>query len=62
MDFNYVIARLWELRRKKLTPPEDKQLIEAIFITFSLEMWYIAHTPELYADRKEIIADLRESS
>lgn len=60
MDFNYVIARLWELRRKKLTPPEDKQLIEAIFITFSLEMWYIAHTPELYADRKEIIADLKE--
>ena len=23
-------------------------------------MWYVSHTPELYAERKEIIADLKK--
>lgn len=60
MDFHHVIARLWELRQKGLTPAEDHQLMDAISTTFSIEMWYVSHTPELYAERKEIIADLKK--
>jgi len=60
MDFHHVIARLWELRKKKLTPAENKQLMDAISITFTLEMWYIANTPALYAERKEILDDLKK--
>ena len=59
-DFHHVIARLWELRQKGLTPAEDHQLMDAISTTFSIEMWYVSHTPELYAERKEIIADLKK--
>ncbi len=59
MDFHHVIARLWELRQNDLTPEEDHQLMDAISTTFSIEMWFVSHTPELYADRKEIIADLK---
>ena len=60
MDFHHVIARLWELRKQNLTTAEDSQLMDAISTTFSIEMWFVSHTPELYADRKEIIADLKE--
>lgn len=60
MDFHHVIARLWELRKQNLTTAEDCQLMDAISTTFSIEMWYVSHTPELYADRKEIIAELKE--
>jgi glycosyltransferase involved in cell wall biosynthesis len=60
MDFHHVIARLWELRQKRLTPAEDHQLMDAISTTFSIEMWYVSHIPELYAERQEIIADLKK--
>ena len=60
MDFHHVIARLWELRQKRLTPAEDHQLMDAISTTFSIEMWFVSHTPELYADRKEILDDLKK--
>lgn len=60
MDFNHVIARLWELRQKGLTPAEDCQLMDAISTTFSIEMWYVSHTPGLYAERQEFIADLKK--
>lgn len=60
MDFNHVIARLWEFRQRNLSPAEDKQLLEAISTTFNIEMWYVANTPALYEERKEIIDDLKK--
>lgn len=60
MDFNKVIAHLWQLREMKLTPAEHLQLMNIIFITFSIEMWFVAHTPTIYAERKEIINDLKQ--
>ena len=60
MDFHHVIARLRELRMQNLTTAEDRQLMDAISKSFSIEMWYVSHTPELYADRKEILDDLKK--
>ena len=60
MDFHHVIARLWELRKQNLTSAEARQLMDAISTTFSIEMWYVSHIPELYAEKEEIIADLKE--
>ena len=60
LDFNIVIARLWELRQKDLAPAEIRQLMNLIYATFTIEMWYVSHTPAIYAERKEIIGDLKK--
>lgn len=60
MDFNCVIARLWELRAKESSPIKQKKINEVIFSTFSIQIWYISHIKELFADRKEIMNNLKE--
>ena len=61
MDFHHVLARLWDMRQAM--PPgtaERRKLMEVIFTTFSIELWYITHNKELLADSREIIGDLRQ--
>ena len=59
MDFNHVLASLWEMRQWKLSESEQRKLMDTIFSTFSVEMWYVSHSKELLAERKEITADLK---
>ena len=67
MDFNKVLEKLWEMRSEEIHPNAkeissadiQRQLMNVIFTTFSVEMWYVTHHPQLLADRREIASDLR---
>ena len=60
MDFNKVIARLWEIRQTFVLSPEaEAQLMKTIYTTFSIEAWYITHDDKLMSIRHEIIGDLK---
>ena len=59
-DFNFIIEYLWNLKRSfSLTDEEAKKLNKMIFVTFSIEMWYLTSEHELYNYRKEIVEDLK---
>lgn len=61
MDFNKVLAHLWQMwlscdRGKAV----KAQLMNTIHTTFSIEMWYVSHVKELYPHRFEIVDDLKQ--
>jgi glycosyltransferase involved in cell wall biosynthesis len=58
-DFNQVLKHLWQFRGLKLTRDEQQKLMNVVFVTFSIEFWYIIAYKHLYADRKVIIGDLK---
>ena len=59
IDFNRVIARLWELKSSMpLSPDEQKKINDTAFVTFSIATWYISHHRELLAERRTFIDDL----
>lgn len=61
MGFHHGMARLWELRDSMtLTEEQNRKLMEILFATFSIEVWYITHNPELMAERESIIKDLKQ--
>lgn len=60
MDFHHVMARLWEMQDLPLTAAERTKLMETLFTTFSIELWYITHHQTLLAERREIVADLKQ--
>lgn len=61
LDFNTVFARLWEMYTTYSLPVEiKKQLMNTIFKSFSVSMWYVSHNQLLLARRKEIVSDLKE--
>ncbi len=61
LDLNKVIAKLWILQQIcPLTSEEQKKLMDTIYATFSIEIWYITHIPGLLSERKIIIKDLKE--
>ena len=61
MGFHQGMARLWELKdRMSLTEEQNHKLMEILFATFSIEVWYITHNPEIMAERKSIINDLKQ--
>ena len=59
IDFNRVISFLWKMRRIPMGKAEQKKLMEVIFTTFSIELWYIISYHHLYNDRNTIIGDLK---
>ena len=60
-DFNIVIERLWNLKgRQDLTNAELKKLNDTIFMTFSIEIWYLAKERSVYCYRREIVKDIKE--
>lgn len=61
LDLNQVIARLWNLKDMKgISSQVRTQLLNNIFVTFSLNLWYISHYPVILKDRKDIVNDLKE--
>ena len=62
MDFNIVIARLWEMRNLPLSSAEYKKLMNLIYRTYLIQGWYIIHNKELLAERKEITNDLKNKA
>ncbi len=59
MDFNQVISYLWKMRERPMDNEERKKIMEVIFTTFSIELWYITSYHHLYNDRNTIINDLK---
>lgn len=60
-DFNIVIEHLWNLKdRQNLTNAELQKLKDTIFMTFSIEMWYLTKERGVYCYRKEIVKDLKK--
>ena len=60
-DLNTVIARLWNMRQEmKLTAKEDEKYMDVIFTTFSITQWYITQYDNLFRERHQLIADLKQ--
>ena len=61
LDINQVIAYLWKMLGTEVLSKDDyRKLLDAIFATFSIEMWYLSHEKEVFPYRKEIIGDLKK--
>ena len=61
MDFHHVLERLWTMyRQMPLTADQRGKLMDTIFTTFSIELWYITHNKMLLAERGEIMQDLKQ--
>lgn len=61
LDFNTVLARLWELYENySLSLEIRKQLMNTIFETFSVSMWYVSHDSQLLKQRDRIVSDLKQ--
>ena len=59
--FNTVIAKLWEFKETMtLAPAVEQKLMDTIFAVFSVEVWHIAHSSDLLAEHKSILADLKQ--
>ena len=60
-DFNVIIEYLWHLKEKlSMTDSQLLKLNDTIFVTFSVEMWYLTSEKEVYTFRKEIVRDLKK--
>ena len=60
LDLNRVIEIIWEFMfMKHLTIQEKNRLKDNIFVTLSLNLWYISKHKEILMDRKEIVNDLK---
>ena len=61
LDINTVLAHLWKMKQDPFLPKEiQRQLMNSIFSTFSVSIWYISHSTALYEQRQMIISDLRQ--
>lgn len=61
MDIHVVLAALWNMRPQVTDKERRQKLMETIFTTFSIEMWYITHHQHLFAERKTIIHNLKKT-
>lgn len=60
LDFNTVIAKLWDMFvYYPLSSLVRSQLMNTIFATFSISVWYISSNPLLLSQRKLIVSDLK---
>lgn len=61
MDFHGILAKLWDMRETmELTGLEKNKLMEVIFTTFSIEIWFITHDKQLVAERRDITNDFKQ--
>lgn len=59
-DMNTAMARLWEMDRSLLlSVNQHQQLMNVIFSTFSISIWYITHNKDLLRKRVEYVNDFR---
>ena len=60
IDMNKILEYLWKMKNEmKLVPNVDKQLMNVIFVTFSIAIWYISHDVMLLKNRKQFVLDLK---
>lgn len=60
-DINTVLARLWKMKQDPSLPKEiQRQLMNSIFSTFSVSIWYISHSTALYEQKQIIISNLKQ--
>jgi len=61
LDLNSALAALWNLRGNgnAQQPIVEQKLMDNIFCTFSLGVWYISHNEQLCENRKQIVKDLK---
>jgi glycosyltransferase involved in cell wall biosynthesis len=60
LDMNQIITHLWKmLDVEKLSKNDYRKLQDAVFVTFSIEMWYLSHEKGVFPFRKDIIGDLK---
>jgi len=60
LDINRVIEKVWKLTLSDdVTSKEVDRLKDNLFITFSLNMWYISNIKDIFKARKEVINDLK---
>lgn len=60
-DLNEVIASLWKMKTDLRLPYDfDRKLMDTIFATFSIAIWYIIHDKELLKQRRLYIEDLNK--
>lgn len=60
IDMNRVIERLWMMRKELfLNRDLDKKMLNLIYVTFSLVMWYLSNTEDMKPYRRKIIVDLK---
>ena len=60
IDMNKVVARLWLMRKElRLSSDLDAKLVNIIFVTFSIAVWYITHDRQLFLNRKVFVSDLK---
>ena len=61
IDFNTVIAKLWDIYVKESHSIEiQKQLMNTLFTTFSISVWYVSHNHLLFSQRKTVLTDLNQ--
>lgn len=59
-DFNVVLEKLWEMKSElTLSKAQSQQLMNTIFVTFSISVWYITQDKKLLLDRKTFVNDLK---
>lgn len=59
-DFNTVLARLWEMKRTfNLSAEQEAKLMDVLFVTFSISIWYVSHDNDLLKQRKDVVQDLK---
>ena len=60
IDMNKILEYLWNMKfEMQLTPDVYKQLMNVIFVTFSIAIWYISHDKMLLRNRREFVMDLK---
>ena len=61
LDINTVLSHLWKMKQNPSLPKEvQRQLMNTIFSTFSVSIWYISHSNDLYEQRQILVADLKQ--
>ena len=59
-DMNSVIAFLWNYKENHIfSTAINRQLMNTLFSTFSISIWYVIHDKNLYDQRKDYIKDLK---
>ena len=61
LDLNTVLSKLWEMYEDSSRSLDiRKQLMNTIFETFSVSIWYVSHDSQLLKQREKIVSDLKQ--
>ena len=61
LDFNRIIGYLWHiLSTEKLHKDDYDKMMDVIFTTFSIEMWFLSHKKDLFPYKIIVFEDLKK--